>query len=84
MEGLTWRIWGPLVTVELDWVTMTFSGEASLLMCSIRLEPVQIIIAILPTFCIICMNNRLNGSLEEKGTIDYCCFEFYEAFTVNG
>ena len=30
------------------------------------------------------MNNRLNGTSEKKGMIDYRCFEFLEEFTVNG
>ena len=30
------------------------------------------------------MNNRLNGTLEEKVMIHYRSFEFLEEFTVNG
>ena len=50
VDGLTWGAWDPLVTVELAWVTMTFWGDASLLLCCCRLEPVQIIITILLVF----------------------------------
>ena len=44
VDGLTWGAWDLLVTVELAWVTMTFWGDASLLLRCCRLQPVQIII----------------------------------------